>query len=145
MRGTLNFQKKYPHRTLGLHDFECRGSFQRTYCQPTLERPSVRPRTESDQFSFGALCYFQSGSIVLDRYRPATALQLLERILFDPEFRRSEVQDEFELHWLREDIDSLLLVLKGNLKAGAKSTNYWKIAVGKRKQASLLSPLCEGE
>jgi hypothetical protein len=41
----------------------------------------------------GALCYFQSGSIVLDRYRPATALaqcltqaqQLLKRILFDPE------------------------------------------------------------
>jgi hypothetical protein len=97
----------------------------------------------------GALCYFQSGSIVLDRYRPATALaqcltqaqQLLERILFDPEFRRSEVQDEFELHWLREDIDSLLLVLKGNLKAGAKSTNYWRIAVGKTKQVLLADSL----
>ena len=79
-----------------------------------LTYPSIKVLSGVDKtlltphlFASGSLCYFQEGSVVLDRYDPAGSIahcleqaqKILERIKFDPDYRRQDIQDEFTVHW----------------------------------------------
>ncbi|MFN4351676.1 MAG: ThiF family adenylyltransferase [Hylemonella sp.] len=103
----------------------------------TVLAPHINPK--------GWLCYIQKGSVVLDRYAPAVAIaQCLEQarsvlaaIKFDPNYRTSDLLDEFEAHWLQGQSTSLQQVLMGSIKPNAKSTNYWVISSAVGPQAML--------
>jgi molybdopterin/thiamine biosynthesis adenylyltransferase len=95
----------------------------------------------------GGLCYFQSGSIVLNRYEPAAALaqcldraaQVLQQIKFDPEYRKAEVQDEFVVHWLADQSAEAMPVMVGTIKTGSRVTNYWQLRREGKFVAALLT------
>lgn len=81
----------------------------------------------------GWLCYFEEGSVVLDRYAPAASVlqcliqaqRVLESIKFDPLYRTGDIQDEFLIHWLNGQSTRIENVLLGSVSKGAKSINYW--------------------
>lgn len=89
----------------------------------------------------GSFCYFREGDIVLDRHRPAISVaqcltqaqQVLEKLLFDPKFRREDLQGEFETYWLQEDTNAVPVLL-GSLgkppTRGNWRTTYWRLTKG---------------
>lgn len=93
----------------------------------------------------GWLCYLQHGSVVLDRFAPATAIsqcleqarRVLEDIKFDPAYRTRDIQDEFLSHWLNGPSTRIHHVLMGTIKPDAKSTQYWVLECPHGPQAML--------
>lgn len=91
----------------------------------------------------GWLCYFATGAAVLDRYEPEQAIAqcleqaraVLDRVRTDPEYRRTDVQDEFMVHWLRGQSTGIWPVLIGPLSATAKRSSYWIVGVHGTKRA----------
>lgn len=69
--------------------------------------PRLRPHLNHD----GGLCYFAPRTVVLDRYDPATAVaqcleqaqSVLEKVLKDDAYRSGDFQNEFLVHWGKED------------------------------------------
>lgn len=69
--------------------------------------PKLRPHLDKD----GGLCYFGKGSVILDRYDPATAIAqclrqaevVLAKILSDQDFLVHDVQNEFLVHWDQQE------------------------------------------
>jgi molybdopterin/thiamine biosynthesis adenylyltransferase len=136
----------------GIHRFEgtfdCRGEAVRVeFAFSNLEflsYPSIKVLSGIDRSALtphlsasGGLCYFQEGSVVLDRYDPAASVaqcldqahRILEQIKFNPEYRRQDIQDEFLVHW--SDGSSFLPVLMGSVSPRGKSTTYWRASIGK--------------
>ena len=137
----------------GVHRFEgtldCRGEQVRLEIAFSnlefLTYPSIKVLSGIDRslltphlFASGGLCYFQEGSVVLDRYDPAASIgacldqahRILELIKFNPEYRRQDIQDEFLVHW--SDGSSFLPVLMGSVSPRGKSTTYWRASIGKK-------------
>jgi molybdopterin/thiamine biosynthesis adenylyltransferase len=137
----------------GIHRFQgnlaCRGEvIQIEFAFSDLEfltYPSIKVLSGVDKtlltphlFASGGLCYFQEGSVVLDRYDPAggvaqcldQAQQILELIKFDPRYRRKDIQDEFMVHW--SERDASWPVVMGTVSSTKKSTNYWRASIGKK-------------
>jgi molybdopterin/thiamine biosynthesis adenylyltransferase len=89
----------------------------------------------------GSFCYFRDGDVVLDRYRPAISVaqcltqaqQVLGKLLCDPNFRREDLQGEFETYWLQEDPNAVPVLL-GSIRAkpprGNWRTTYWRLSKG---------------
>ncbi|MEI8573890.1 MULTISPECIES: ThiF family adenylyltransferase [Methylomonas] len=98
-----------------------------------LEYPSHLPALLPHLSSEGNLCYFAPGSIVLDRYNPATAIDqclvqatdVLNKILEDSDYRIHDIQNEFLSHWLLDQGRIPWLVLKGTIDTTKVSTNYF--------------------
>lgn len=78
---------------------------------PTItltEHPSFLPKLMAHVAFDGELCYFARGSVILDRYDPATSIEqcldqaqaVLEKLAVDPSYCTSELEDEFIAHWL---------------------------------------------
>ena len=71
-----------------------------------LERPEHLPALLPHVDTGGNLCYFSPGSVILDRYDPATALSqcidqasaVLNQIATDPEYRKQDIENEFLAH-----------------------------------------------
>jgi hypothetical protein len=133
-------------------NLQCRSQTVRVEIQVTdwefLEYPSIKALSGIDRSKLlphlgpaGGLCYFRVGDVVLDRHRPDVAVaqclvqaqSVLEKLLFDPDFRREDLQGEFETYWLQADTD-VSLVLLGTL--GLKPvrsrwrTTYWRLSKG---------------
>lgn len=88
-----------------------------------LERfPELRPHLDR----FGDLCYFERRRVVLDRYDPATAIvqcltqaeSVLAHVLSDANYRVADIQNEFLIHWERQEPEAFT-VRMGSVKKGA--------------------------
>jgi molybdopterin/thiamine biosynthesis adenylyltransferase len=133
-------------------NLQCRTRTVRIEIQVTdwefLKYPSIKVLSGIDSSKLlphlsprGGLCYFRAGDVVLDRYRPAVAVaqclvqaqSVLEKLLFDPDFRRDDLQGEFETYWLQADAN-VSLVLLGTLgpkPVGSRwRTTYWRLSKG---------------
>lgn len=103
-----------------------------------LERPEDFPPLAPHVDANGWLCYFASGAVVLDRYDPAESIaqcldqaqHVLERIRFDPDYRRDDIQDEFMVHWFRGQSTAVWPVLIGTVDRKTKSSNYRFVDIG---------------
>lgn len=112
-----------------------------------LERPSFLPELMPHVDVSGGLCYFAPGSVVLDRYDPATAVAqcldqataLLDRIASDPNYRSSDIQDEFQAHWEFGQLTQPWPVLLGRIEPGAVSASYSIIEVAGRRKVMVAS------
>lgn len=99
------------------------------WIDPTLLVPHVNRN--------GYLCYYQNGSVVLDRYQPAGAIvqcleqarQVLERIKFDSTYRQSDIQDEFLVHWVAGQSSAVWEALLGTVDPKSKTSAYWVVDV----------------
>ena len=88
--------------------------------------PRLRPHLSKD----GALCYFAPGTVVLDRYDPATAIaqcleqaqSVLEKVLKDKAYLSGDVQNEFLVHWDREEPQPIRVYM-GSSARGAQSAS----------------------
>jgi len=139
-------QQRGVHRFQG--DFDCRGEAVRIELGFSnlefLTYPSIKVLSGVDKtlltphlFASGGLCYFQEGSVVLDRYDPAGSMahcleqaqKILERIKFDPDYRRQDIQDEFMVHW--SERGASWPVVMGTVSA-KRSTNYWRASAGEK-------------
>ncbi len=73
-----------------------------------IEHPEFLPKLLAHIAFDGELCYFARGSVILDRYDPATSIEqcldqaeaVLEKIAVDPHYCANELEDEFIAHWL---------------------------------------------
>jgi len=114
-----------------------------------LSYPRIKVLSGVDQsklmphlFSNGSLCYFRAGEVVLDMHRPAVAIaqcivqaqSVLERLIFDPAFRREDLHEEFEAYWLQSDtkVSHVLLGTIGTNKPqkGSWRSTYWHLDKG---------------
>lgn len=102
-----------------------------------LEHIEALPALSPHVYSGGNLCYFASGSVVLDRYDAAESIAqcldqaqlLLERVRGDPEYRRDDVQGEFLQHWAFGESHAVIPVLFGTVDPTNKCSNYWLATV----------------
>ena len=93
--------------------------------------PSLAPHIDSK----GWLCYFRQGSVILDRYDPAESIAqcldqaelVLTNIIFNPEYRRNDIQNEFNITWLGSQSIKIWPVLIGQISKNAISSNYYLI------------------
>ena len=98
-----------------------------------LETPADLPDLLPHLDRQGCLCYFSPGSVVLDRYDPATsvaqclvqATKVLGDIRHDPAYRAGDVQDEFENHWLAAGDGDPVRVLLGTVDPATTRSNYF--------------------
>jgi molybdopterin/thiamine biosynthesis adenylyltransferase len=133
-------------------DLQCKTRTVRIEIQLTdwefLEHPSIKVLSGIDPSKLlphvgrdGGLCYFRTGDVVLDRHRPAVAIaqclvqaqSVLEKLLFDPDFRRDDLQGEFETYWLQADANVSLVLLGTIGPKPARSpwrTTYWRLTKG---------------
>jgi molybdopterin/thiamine biosynthesis adenylyltransferase len=82
----------------------------------------------------GDLCYFAKGSVTLDQYDPVISLAqcldqatgVLSKIATDPEYRNTDIQDEFPAHWERGQEELPWLVYLGDLEGDAKHAHYFQ-------------------
>lgn len=73
-----------------------------------ISRPAFLPPLMAHVDALNGLCYFSPGSVILDRYDPATAVAqcldqaaaVIEKIVLDPKYCSNDLQDEFLAHWL---------------------------------------------
>lgn len=73
-----------------------------------ISKPAFLPSLMAHVDVLNGLCYFSPGSVVLDRYDPATAVAqcldqattVLEKIVSDPKYCSDDFQDEFLTHWV---------------------------------------------
>lgn len=108
--------------------------------------PTLRPHLDPD----GDLCYFAPGSVILDRYDPAMAIAqcldqaqaVLEKILGDEAYRAQDVQNEFLVHWARQEPPALELVLASTAR-GATSAAISFLGEGSGKFAVVANTATE--
>ena len=94
-----------------------------------LERPTDLPALIPHVDASGGLCYFATGSVVLDRYDPSEAIAqcldqaqiVLERIRHDPQYRHGDIQDEFLVHWYRNQSAAVWPVFIGTVDITAST------------------------
>ncbi|WP_371326517.1 ThiF family adenylyltransferase [Collimonas sp. OK307] len=73
-----------------------------------ISKPTFLPELMAHVDALDGLCYFSPGSVILNRYDPATAIAqcldqaaaVLEKIVLDPKYCADDLQDEFLAHWL---------------------------------------------
>jgi molybdopterin/thiamine biosynthesis adenylyltransferase len=100
-----------------------------------LDHEGVLPSLSPHVYADGSLCYFASGSIILDRYDPANSLaqcldqaqDVLERILRDPQHRNEDVANEFLQYWAHGIAHIVLHAKLGTVDAGQTRSNYWLV------------------
>lgn len=86
--------------------------------------PELRPHLDA----LGGLCYFSRRSVVLDRYDPATAIAqcleqaeaVLAKILTDRQYLVQDIQNEFLVHWERQQPPPLRIHM-GSVRQDAPS------------------------
>jgi ThiF family/Prokaryotic E2 family B len=123
-----------------------------------LSYPSIKVLSGVDRtlltphlFASGGLCYFQNGSMVLDRYDPAGSIgecldqanRILDLIKFDPKYRVRDVQDEFLMHW--SEGSAFLPVIMGTVSPSATTTSYWRASAGSNAIMILADDEAEAE
>lgn len=102
--------------------------------------PRLRPHLNND----GGLCYFAPRSVVLDRYDPATAIvqcleqaqSVLEKVLKDEAYRSGDLQNEFLVHWGKEDPQPIRVYI-GSSARGVQSASINFLAKGGGKLAMI--------
>lgn len=112
-----------------------------------VERPTFLPELLPHIDVTGGLCYFAPGSVVLDRYDPAMAIEqclnqaqsLLDRIAADPSYRSNDIQEEFQAHWEFGQAEPPWSVLLGGIAPGAISADYFLIDIGGERRAIIAS------
>lgn len=115
-----------------------------------LERPSFLPALMPHVGVTGELCYFGHGTVVLDRYDPATAIAqciqqaeaVLDQIATNPDYRSGDIQDEFLAHWEFGQTTMPWPVLIGSIAPNAASANYSLINSGRERRAIIA---CDAE
>lgn len=103
-----------------------------------LDHLDVLPALSPHLYASGNLCYFASGSVVLDRYDPAESIaqcldqaqQVLERIRHGADYRHDDIQDEFLQHWSHGESSAVYPVLIGNVDRETKFSHYWFMSIG---------------
>jgi hypothetical protein len=118
-----------------------------------LDHLDALPPLSPHVYASGGLCYFATGSVVLDRYDPAESIaqcfdqaqRVLERIRTDPEYRRNDIQDEFLQHWSHGESAAVYSVLIGTVDQDTKSSNYWIITVDNESRAVITNNQAEVE
>jgi molybdopterin/thiamine biosynthesis adenylyltransferase len=73
-----------------------------------ISKPAFLPKLMAHVDALDGLCYFSPGTVILDRYDPATAIAqcldqaaaVLEKLVSDPQYCADDLQDEFLAHWL---------------------------------------------
>lgn len=102
-----------------------------------IDRSRLLPHLTLD----GSFCYFRDGDVVLDRHRPAMSVaqcltqaqQVLEKLLFDPNFRREDLQGEFLTYWLQDDPNAVPVLLGSIGKKPSRGdwrTTFWRLTKG---------------
>ncbi len=102
--GSFQCEKGVIHVQLHITDWDFT-----SYPRITLiSKPAFFPKITAHVDAFNELCYFSPGSVVLNRYDPATAIEqcldqaeaVLEKLVTDQEYCSDDLQDEFLSHWL---------------------------------------------
>jgi hypothetical protein len=141
-KGTLPSPKGDLQVLLGVKDWDFL-SYPLVYVLGGLEKfPSLRPHLDPD----GGLCYFAPGSVVLDRYDPAMAIAqcleqaqaVLAKLLGDEAYRGQDVQNEFLVHWSRQQPPALELLFASTAR-GATSAAISFLDKGSGKYAVVAS------
>jgi hypothetical protein len=112
-----------------------------------LDKPSFLPDLMPHIDIHNNLCYFASGSIVLDIYDPEVAITqcldqataLIDRIASDPAYRVSDIQDEFLAHWEFGQESLPWPVLLGPVTPQAQYANYSFIDIAGTRRAIITS------
>lgn len=99
-----------------------------------LEHPSFLPAPMPHIDAAGGLCYLAPGSVVLDRFQPASSLALclsqaekvLDDLISNPTQRRNDVRDEFLAYWAGGG-GPRRWALMGELDASTPTARYWVI------------------
>jgi molybdopterin/thiamine biosynthesis adenylyltransferase len=113
---------------LEIEDWDFQSYPQITLLDRLTEVPTLLPHLNAQ----GLLCYFSPGSVILDRYDPATAVAqcleqaqaVLDKIISDPKYRAQDIQSEFSAYWASAD-PAALQVFMGNIAPGATSARYF--------------------
>lgn len=116
-----------------------------------LDTPDFLPPLMPHVSVAGGLCYFAPGSVVLDRYDPATAIAqclqqataVLDRIASDPDYRSKDIQDEFLVHWEFGQTPWPWPVLIGSIPPNSVSANYSLLDVDGSRRAIIASDPAE--
>lgn len=98
-----------------------------------LDHGKTLPQLAPHVDEHGHLCYFEKGRVILDRYDPAQAVEqclsqaksVLESIRNDTEYRDKDIQNEFLIHWLRDQAKEVWPVLFGTTSKSSMYSNYW--------------------
>lgn len=112
-----------------------------------LDRPNFLPELMPHIDVLGNLCYFAPGSVTLDRYDPATALlqclnqatAILDRIATDPQYRDTDIQNEFAAHWEYGQASPPWKVLMGYTKENAAFAHYFIVEKDGKKRVLISS------
>lgn len=112
-----------------------------------LKHPTFLPELMPHVDVAGELCYFSPGSVVLDRYDPATAIlqclnqatALLDRIASDPNYISDDIQDEFQAHWEFGQKKMPWQVLLGKIEPDAKYAHYTFIGEANSRRTVIAS------
>ena len=110
-----------------------------------LERPEHLPALLPHVDTGGILCYFSPGSVILDRYDPATALSqcidqasaVLNQIATDPEYRKQDIENEFLAHWGFDQKIIIWPVLMGSIDSTGRFSNYFILGSGYARKAMI--------
>lgn len=109
--------------------------------------PLLMPHIDSE----GDLCYFSRGAVTLDRYDPSSAVAqcleqataILNRIAADPNYRSSDIQDEFPAHWISGQKAIPYDVLIGQIPPDATTASYFYMKVAGRTRAIVATDVDE--
>lgn len=133
-KGNLSSPKGQLKILLGIKDWDFL-DYPEIYVIGGLEKfPQLRPHLDKS----GGLCYFAPRSVILDRYDPATAIAqslqqaeaVLAQILSNAAYRFTDVQNEFLVHWAREE-PAALEVYMGAAAKGTKAGAIHFLQTGK--------------
>jgi hypothetical protein len=103
-----------------------------------LERPSFLPSPMPHIDSSGGLCYFAPGSVVLDRFEPASSIalclreaeKLLDSVIGNHKRGKDDLRDEFIAYWAGGDGPRQWALL-GGIPASASIAHYSLIELPK--------------
>ncbi|CAM2785404.1 ThiF family adenylyltransferase [Pseudomonas fluorescens] len=118
-----------------------------------FDRPDFLPELMPHIDVLGNLCYFAPGSVTLDRYDPATAVlqclnqatAILDRIATEPQYRDSDIQDEFPAHWEYGQTSAPWDVLMGHTTEKDLCAHYFIIEKSGKKRVFISSDREEAE
>lgn len=116
-----------------------------------LDNPGFLPPLMPHVSVSRELCYFAPGSVVLDRYDPATAIAqcleqataILDRIASDPNYRLQDIQDEFLAHWEFGQTLWPWPVFIGSITPNSVSAHYSLLEVEGKRRAIIASDPAE--
>lgn len=100
-----------------------------------LERPAFFPPLMPHISASGGICYFAQGSVVLDRFRPDTAIwqcieqarMVIDRAIDDPQYHSDEFRGEFWANWLLAQDPPALPGLIGAIEKNTTTARYYLI------------------